>query len=363
MVPGDQNPKRPTLADVARVAGVSKGTVSKALNGRDDISEATRDRILATVAEIGYRPTTQSSANERRAIAVAFDIPASPYILNVLQGVLAAATGAHLDLLTRLAPDLPERNNRVTARAWVADQRSAGAIGIIGLTLSEPDALIDAAAEADLPFVMVDPVDTTHTRMISVGSSNWAGARAAVGHLIELGHRRIAWIGGPETSTAAVDRFHGYHAALDAAGIDLDRDLVRADQFDVAAGARHARDLLTLPTPPTAIVAADDELAVGVLATAHELGIPVPDRLSVIGFDDTPQAAWTTPPLTSVHQHLDGMGRIAVQTILTMSEGSRPATRHLELATSLTVRSTTGPAPDARDDGHVPRTRQRAGTP
>ena len=349
MVPGDQNPKRPTLADVARIAGVSKGTVSKALNGRDDISAATRERILATVADLGYRPSTQTAGTDRRAIAVVFDIPASPYILNVLQGVLAAATGARLDLLTRLAPALTDRGNRVTARAWIAEQRAAGAIGIVGLTLSEPDALIDAAAEADLPFVMVDPVDTTHTRMISVGSSNWAGARAAVGHLIELGHRRIAWIGGPESSSAAVDRFHGYHAALDAAGIELDRDLVRGDQFDVTAGARHARDLLTLPTPPTAIVAADDELAVGVLAAAHELGVPVPAQLSVIGFDDTPQAEWTTPALTSVHQHLDGMGQIAVQTVLTMSEGSRPATRHLELATSLTVRSTTGPAPDAHD--------------
>ncbi len=347
MVTGGQPPaRRATLADVARAAGVSKGTVSKALNGRDDISSGTRERVLAAVAELGYRSTTHPGPGEdARALVVVFDIPASPYILNVLQGVLAEATGAHLDLLTRLAPALAERTQRATARAWVAEQRAAGAIGIIGLTLSEPDALIDAAAEADVPFVMVDPVDTRHRRMVSVGSSNWAGARAAVGHLIELGHRRIGWIGGPDGSIAAADRFQGYRAALDAAGLELDRDLVRVDQFAVAAGARHAHDLLTLADPPTAIVGADDELAVGVLATAHELGVPVPDRLSVVGFDDTPQAAWTTPPLTSVHQHLDGMGRMAVQTILTMASGARPASRHVELATSLTIRSTTGPAP------------------
>ena len=347
MVTGGPHPaRRATLADVARAAGVSKGTVSKALNGRDDISSSTRERVLATVAELGYRSTTHPGPDdESRALVVVFDIPASPYILNVLQGVLAEATGVHLDLLTRLAPALADRTQRATAREWVGEQRAAGAIGIIGLTLSEPDALLDAAAEADMPFVMVDPVDTRHRRMVSVGSSNWAGARAAVAHLIELGHRRIGWVGGPDGSIAAVDRFQGYRAALDAAGIELDRDLVRADQFAVAAGARHAHDLLTLPDPPTAIVAADDELAVGVLATAHELGVQVPDRLSVIGFDDTPQAAWTTPPLTSVHQHLDGMGRMAVQTILTMSSGARPASRHVELATSLTIRSTTGPAP------------------
>ena len=339
--------RRATLADVARKAGVSKGTVSKALNGRDDVSASTRERVLTAVAELGYRSSTQPGASGRpRAVVVAFDIPASPYIINVLQGVLASATDARHDLLTRLAPDRDARTQRATARNWIAQQREAGVVGIVGLTLSEPDALLDAAAEADLPFVMVDPVDTRHRHMVSVGSSNWAGARAATAHLIGLGHRRIGWIGGPEASGAARDRLYGYRAALDSAGLEIDPALVRADRFDVAAGARHARDLLTMPEPPTAILAADDELAVGVLATAHELDIGVPEQLSIIGFDDTPQAAWTTPPLTSVHQHLDGMGRMAVQTVLTMAAGARPASRHVELATSLTVRATTGPAPE-----------------
>ena len=181
--------------------------------------------------------------------------------------------------------------------------------------------------------------------MTTVGSSNWAGARAAAEHLVALGHRRIAWVGGPDASTAARDRFYGFRAALDAAGIDLDPALVRGDRFDVGTGARHARDLLGLPVPPTAVMAADDEIAVGVLATAHELGVQVPGRLSVVGFDDTPQAAWTTPPLTTVRQDLDGMGRLAVQTVLAMASGAHPPSRHIELATSLTVRSTTGPAP------------------
>ena len=274
-----------------------------------------------------------------------FDIPASPYILNVLQGVLASATDAHLDLLTRLAPDRATRTQHATARAWIADQRSAGAVGIVGLTLSEPDALLAAAADAGLPFVMVDPVDAQHRPMMSVRSSNWAGARAAADHLIALGHRRIAWVGGPDASTPARDRFYGYRAALESAGIELDPGLVRSDRFDVDTGARHARDLLTMALPPTAIMAADDEIAVGVLATAHELGVQVPGQLSVVGFDDTPQAAWTTPALTTVRQDLDGMGRLAVQTVLAMSSGEHPPSRHIELATSLTVRDTTGPAP------------------
>lgn len=339
--------RRTTLGDVAAATGVSTATVSKALNGRDDVAAGTRERVLAAVAELGYRSTTHPdpAATARSALAVVFDIPASPYILNVLQGVLASATAARLDLLTRLAPDLSARARRATARDWVADQLAAGAIGIVGLTLSEPDALIDAAAEADLPLVMIDPVDTRHHRMVSVGSSNWSGARAATAHLIGLGHRRIAWLGGPERSGAARDRFYGYRAALDSAGIEPDEALVRTGSFEVAAGARHARDLLTMSAPPTAIIGADDEIAVGALATAHELGLRVPQDLSILGFDDTPQAAWTTPPLTSVHQDLDGMGRIAVQTVQAMAAGTRPASRHVELATTLTVRATTGPAP------------------
>lgn len=340
---GSRARPRATLSDVAAAAGVSKATVSKALNGRDDVSEATRELVLAAVAELDYRPTTAPAAPARQAIAVVFDIPASPYILSVLEGVLAAATDAGVDLLTRLAPDRAARAQRATARAWIADQVAAGALGVVGLTLSRPDALLDAAAEVDLPFVIVDPVDTTHRRLVSVASSNWAGARAAADYLIGLGHRRIAWIGGPDASAAARDRLYGYRAAMDAAGLGEDPALVVADQFDVQAGARHARAMLALADPPTAIMAADDEIAFGVLAAARELGVRVPHELSVIGFDDTPQAAWTTPPLTTVRQHLDEMGRMAVQTVVSVAAGQRPVSRHIELATSLTLRETTAP--------------------
>jgi LacI family transcriptional regulator len=336
--------RRATLADVAQAAGVSRATVSKALNGRDDVSAQTRERVLATVAELGYRPTTAvETMPSRHAIAVVFDIPASPYILGVLQGVLAATAESGFDLLTRLPPERRTRTQRAVAHDWVSDQVAAGAVGIVALTLPAPDALIDAASQAGLPFVMVDPLGASDSRMVSVASSNWAGARTATEHLLGLGHRRIAWIGGPEASVAARDRLYGYQAALDAAGIRIDPDLIRSDQFTVGTGAAHARELLALAEPPTAIMAGDDEIAVGVLATAHALGVRVPHDLSVTGFDDTPQAAWTTPPLTTVHQHLDGMGAMAVQTIRVMTEGRHASSRHVELATSLTVRESTSP--------------------
>ena len=340
--------RRATLDDVATAVGVSKATVSKALNGRDDISAETRERVLAAVTALEYRSTTLSAPTTApRALAIVFDLPASPYILGVLQGAMAEATESDVDLVTRLAPERTSRTHRAVARAWIARQRASGVVGIIGLTLSEPDGLLEAASDAGLPFIMVDPVDTRHRRMVSVGSSNWSGARTAAEHLINLGHRRIAWIGGPEASDAARDRRLGYQAALDSAVLVLDPALIRSGSFTVATGTERARELLTSTNPPTAIMAASDEIAVGVLATAHALGIRVPEDLSVTGFDDTPQAAWTTPPLTTVYQHLEGMGAMAIQTILVMAEGRSPSSRHVELATSLTVRDSTAAAPTA----------------
>jgi LacI family transcriptional regulator len=338
-----------TLSDVATAAGVSKATVSKVLNGRDDVSSSTRERIRQVLAELDYRlPTAPGLAGGRPALALVFDVPASPYVLGVVQGAMRAATEAKVDLLVRLAPPRPARTDRAQAKIWLAEQRASGVVGIVAITLSGPDALIDAASEVSVPFVIIDPVDTRHRKMVSVGSSNWAGARSAAEHLLGLGHRRIAWIGGPEASDAARDRLYGYQAALDVAGIEIDPALIRSGSFEVGAGAARAEELLSLDPPPTAIMAADDEIAVGVLATAHALGIRVPEELSVVGVDDTPQAAWTTPPLTTVHQHLEGMGEVAVQTVLAMAEGRSPASRHVELATSLTVRSSTAPPPRGR---------------
>lgn len=345
---GRPSKERATLADVAQQAGVSTSTASKALNGRHDIAQDTRERVLEAVAALGYRPTTQGEPPRTRTIAAVFDVLASPYVANVLEGVLAAATGARTNLLVRSAPDRAVRATRAAARAWVAEQKASGVLGIVGITLAAPNAVLQAAKEARMPFVMIDPVDLQDPRTVSVGSANWAGGRTATEHLLELGHRRIGWIGGPSASAAARERFHGYRAALDSAGIALDRDLVRSDSFSIDTGVVHGRALLALPEPPTAILTGDDEIAVGVLAAAHERDVPVPEQLSVIGFDDTPQASWTTPQLTSVHQPLAGMGRMAVETLLAMADGVQPASRHVQLATSLTVRDSTAPPPDRR---------------
>lgn len=335
-----------TLADVALRAGVSTATVSKVLNGRSDVSAATREHVLDVVAEMGYRSTTVRHDRSRpAALAVVLDFVASPYAGTVLQEILAAATEAAHDLLLRLPPNQSIGAGPEAARGWIAEQQASGAVGIIELAVASPTAVLNAADDARLPVVMIDPIGTADSRVVTIGATNWAGARSAADHLIRFGHKRIAWIGGPLNSNPSAERFHGYRAALDAAEIAPEPALVRHDAFKVEAGFKHGRDLLTSEAPPTAVVAGNDEIAIGVLAAAKELGVAVPGRLSVTGCDDTPQAAWTTPGLTSVRQPLAGMGRMAVDTVLAMAKGARPASRHLQLATALTVRGSTGAAP------------------
>ncbi|WP_043633235.1 LacI family DNA-binding transcriptional regulator [Nonomuraea candida] len=343
---------RVTLADVARLAGVSPTTASKVLNGRSDVGAKTRELVLGVMAETGYRPTAaRHERTRRRTLVTVLDIVESRYAGTVLQGILVAATSAGAELLIRLPPGEPAGAGRAAARSWLEREQACGAVGVIALAVAVPDPVLLAAEDLGLPLVAIDPIDTTESRVVSIGATNWAGGRSATEHLVRLGHRRIGWIGGPPGSAPSQERFHGYRAALDSAGLAPERALIRHEAFSVEAGRRHGHDLLSdllsRDRRPTAIVAGNDEIAVGVLAAARELGIAVPGELSVTGFDDTPQAEWTTPRLTSVRQPLVGMGRMAVETVLGMADGVQPASRHLQLATSLSVRDSTGPAPSS----------------
>ncbi|WP_199034846.1 LacI family DNA-binding transcriptional regulator [Glycomyces salinus] len=341
-------PERVTLADVARAAGVSPATASKVLNRRGDVADGTRDHVLRVINEIGYRPTTVRQERMRnRALVTVLDFVESRYAGTVLQGILLAANSADAELLLRLPPEQLIGSGPETAHAWLAELQASGAVGIIELAVAVPDPVLDAAKDLELPVVTIDPIDTTESRAVSIGSTNWAGGRSATEHVIGLGHRRIAWVGGPQASAPSTERFHGYQAALDAAGLAPDPAMVRHGAFSVEAGHGHGRDLLALDAPPTAVVAGNDEIAIGVLAAAKECGVDVPGRLSVTGFDDTPQTEWTSPSLTSVRQPLAGMGRMAVETVLGMADGTQPASRHVQLATTLSIRDSTGPAPAA----------------
>jgi DNA-binding LacI/PurR family transcriptional regulator len=198
-------------------------------------------------------------------------------------------------------------------------------------------------AAARIPLVAIDPPAEPGDAVRSVGTTNWLGGMTATRHLIELGHRRIAIIGGPPGLWSSRARLDGYRAALQDAGLGLDDDLIRWDSFSVSGGRAQAAGLLSLPHPPTAVVAGNDGQAFGVLQALGERGLRAPDDLSVVGFDDVPVASWATPALTTIRQPLAAMAATALRMLRLDPASAAGEPRHIELATMLVVRESTGP--------------------
>jgi LacI family transcriptional regulator len=175
----------------------------------------------------------------------------------------------------------------------------------------------------------------------AIGATNWAGGLAATEHLTSLGHRRIGFVAGPPALLCSRARLDGYRAALDAAGIPMDEALVRPGDFYHESGFIGAGELMDLREPPTAVFAASDQMAFGVYEALRRRGLRVPDDVSVVGFDDLPEARWASPPLTTVRQPLTEMGMLAARTVLRLARGEQPDSPRVELATDLVVRDST----------------------
>jgi len=239
----------------------------------------------------------------------------------------------------------PRRGSR-DRRPWSAELASARRAGAIIVTSELTPSDQRSLARARLPYVLIDPAaKLPDPEVATVGATNWAGGLSAARHLLELGHRRIAVIGGPVAMLCSRARISGYAAALASAGIDLDPALIRHGNFHHDGGYQAARELFELPDPPTAIFAGSDEQAFGVAEAARVTGRRIPEDLSVVGFDDLPISRWFSPPLTTVRQPLADMGRIAAEMLLTMIDGRELSGRQVELATELVVRSSTAPPP------------------
>ncbi|WNB86610.1 substrate-binding domain-containing protein [Cellulomonas sp. ATA003] len=339
---------RPTLDTVARAAGVSKATVSKVLNGRREVAASTRERVLATVAELEYAPTTGSRvAQHRRSVTVVFSAVVDPYSAQVLSGLLSAGADHGVDVVVTHVPGAREAQGRRTDELgpeWFRSLARQGHVGVIGVTTALTHAQVQACADAGLQLVVIDPVSVgseSAEGIITVSATNWAGGMQATEHLLELGHRRIGFAGGLPASRPGGHRLHGHTAALTTWGQAVDRTLIRHEGFSYEDGRAMGDALLDLPQPPTAIVAGSDTAALGVMEAAHKRGLRLPEDLSIVGFDDTPLAVWTSPQLTTVRQPMREMGRQAVRTLLSIADGARPETHHFELATTLVVRTST----------------------
>jgi DNA-binding LacI/PurR family transcriptional regulator len=229
-------------------------------------------------------------------------------------------------------------------RAWTEQVLARRPVGVIVVysdhTLEQQEQL----AASGIPLVALDPTGQPSHSTPSVGATNWSGGMTATQHLLALGHRRIAVIGGPAGYLCARARLDGYRAAMDAAGLGVDESLVRIGQFRVEDGLAFGAELLDRPDRPTAIVAGNDLQAIGVYEAARRAGIELPRELSVVGFDDMEYARWCGPPLTTVRQPLVEMGAAAAELVLTLAAGKRPRQTRIELATTLIVRQSTAPA-------------------
>ncbi len=328
--------RRTTLATIARAAGVSVATVSKVVNGRSDVAPRTRARVLELLYQHDYLAPVfrHSEAPESPTIEVQFAEGLRSYVAEALEGVADAA--AELGAAVVISKSSP-------APHWARDLVAAGRRALIGVTSVYTTAYVNALARAGLPLVVLDPLHLPHSGVNSVGATNFAGGLAATQHLLSLGHRGIAYLGGPTLAASHQARAHGYRAAMEAAGAAVPSAYVRAGEFTYQAGLAGAAALLALPEPPTAVFAGNDEIALGAIEAARVRGLRIPEDLSVVGFDDTFLAQMASPPLTTVRQPLREMGGVALRTALRLANGEKVESHHIELATELVVRASTAP--------------------
>ena len=339
-MPPENGQARATLAAVAEAAGVSLPTVSKVANGREGVSPGTRERVQRLLTEYAWTPPGTRGAAPGQAVELVLDGLTSPYMLEIIRGVTEAGLQEGADIV--LGRPTQGRSGATWVRE-VVDKRRRGVIVVTSrLTMGQWRAF----ARARIPLVVIDPVNLPSPELVSVGATNWAGGLAGTEHLIDLGHRRIAALGGREDAVCSRARLHGYRAALDAAGLPFDPALVGYGDFLYEPAYRVGLELLALDARPTAVFAGSDLQAFGVIEAARRLGLHVPRDLSVVGFDDLPAARWAAPPLTTVRQPLADMGRVALRTLLRLAAGEDLDNRRVELATELVVReSTAGPVP------------------
>lgn len=332
--------RRVTVRDIAAQTGVSIATVSRVLNGRDHVAPQTRDLVRAAADQLRAGPA-RAPGPARTAGAVYLRCP---YLLTDYFGLIVSSVAETLALHGRavvldagtaaqqatLLPSLPSR---------------PGTEGAIVILPPEPGEQLTALRARGFPFVVVDPRTPVPRDIAAVSAAHFAGARSVTAHLAGLGHRRIGVIAGPRNWLAGQARLAGHAAALAEAGVLHPPELTRAGEPTAEFGYRAAGELLDLHQRPTALACFNDKTAVGALAAAARRGLRVPADLSVTGFDDIDLAQATSPMLTTARQPLAEMGRIAVSLLIRLLDGHQVEALHVELATDLIVRASTGPAP------------------
>jgi LacI family transcriptional regulator len=336
-----------TIRDVANKAGVSVTTVSRVLNGKDDISEATSQKVLAVVEELGYASSLAARGMRSRRtnlIGLILHDVASLYSQEIMRGVNQAIAGIDKDLIIYTSGGLDRENVAQHERYYVALLNGSITDGAIVVTPTATQFTTHA------PLVIIDP-NNEAPDYPAIIATNQEGALAAMSYLTDLGHRRIGHIAGEMKLISANQRLQGYKDGLAAAGIPLNQDLIEIGDYTTETAVICARKLLSLPNRPTAIFAANDASAIGVYQAARELGLQIPGDLSVIGFDNLREAVYLNPQLTTIDQSLEKMGTIATEMLVALVKGKplpiNPAQEGnlYKIPTELIIRDSCAPVP------------------
>lgn len=333
-----------TIKQVAKQAGVSIATVSYVLNGTGTVTEATRQRVLAAVSALGYQPSHAARTLRGRSYTLGLALPAQPgrladpALAEILASLsdTAAARGYSLLLATASA-------DKSASEMCLSMARTGQVDGLVLLDMQTDDERARALCEAGIPHVCAGPPSGCDSPFVAV--DGYGGAMLAVKHLLQLGHRRIGLIQLPSELADSEPRYLGYSTALAEAGVEADPQLVVEAGRGEQDGFQTMQELLSLPEPPTAVLACSDELAFGAMHALYDAGVAVGQGVSLIGFDDVPLAAHMHPPLTTLRQPRRKMGEHLATLLIDSVEKRQPTTRGVTLPVRLIVRKTTTRVP------------------
>jgi LacI family transcriptional regulator len=337
-----------TISDIARMAGVSKKTVSRVINHSGLVKQETRDRIMQIVQEHGYRPDPQARALAlRRSNLIAFisNQPNPQYIVSMQSGILEAVAGTAYQIVIRpcdrSSPTLYDEIEEL-----VTHQKLFGVI--LTPSISEDDELIGRLRQLQCPYVRIAAVSLDSPENM-IETHDYVGAAEAARHIATLGHTRIAHVRGPDSFLSAKERLRGFRVGLSEFGLSVADQYLLTGGYTFDSGVECGQQLIEMDEPPTAVFCGNDEMAVGVYKAAREAGIRIPEDLSIVGFDDSPIATRIWPTLTSVRLPIVHMGRIAAQLLVSNHDrmSMEPPTA-VSVMPSLVVRDSTA-APVAQE--------------
>ena len=322
-----------TIQDVAKNAGVSVSTVSRVLNGKVDVASDTQDRILSVIENLGF--TTNLAARSMRSYKknlVGLIMPdiAYPFAIEVMKGVNRAIAESEFDLLVYTTGDVRKSGRAFHEQKYVSLLTNSISDGVIIVAPVAGEFNIDA------PIVSIDPL-ASNPNYPAVHATNYQGAMDAMRYLLGLGHKRIGFISGRAELESSNRRLKGYRESLEKAGIPIDEKLIASGDYTTETGISGARQLLALDQPPTAIFASNDQMAMGVFQVAEEMGLRIPDDLSVVGFDNITESKYMG--LTTVDQFISEMGYVATQMLIKLIKDTTLEDQTYQMQTQLVIRN------------------------